>query len=92
MDKNAEDQLAEKERDYNQGFLDASELLLHQAQTLKDSVSEDKLYGKTLAAMESVYTSAVEQHLEDVRMRFGLFDLNAPTEQKKAEENKDAKQ
>lgn len=71
--QHAEDLLAEKDRDYTQGFLDATNLFNDYANRIMDSVPESKRFSSLLATIENVYSCALEQHEEHVKQRFGII-------------------
>jgi hypothetical protein len=71
--QHAEDLLAEKDRDYVQGFLDATLFLNDHAQDVMDAVPESKRFAALVSAVETVYSLALEQHREHIKQRFGIL-------------------
>jgi hypothetical protein len=71
--QHAEDLLAEKDRDYVQGFLDATLFLNGHAQDIMDTVPESKRFGALVSALETVYSLALERHEEQIKQRFGIL-------------------
>jgi hypothetical protein len=71
--QDAEDLLAEKDRDYVQGFLDATLFLNGHAQGIMDTIPESKRFAALLSALETVYSLALETHEEHIKQRFGII-------------------
>ena len=70
--KYAEDLLVEKDRDYVQGFLDATYLLNGYMQEITDKVPEDKRYDKLESVIEELFSSAAECYEDHIKKRFGI--------------------
>jgi hypothetical protein len=70
--KYAEDLLVEKDRDYVQGFLDATYLLNGYMQEITAKVSEDKRFDTLESVIEDLFSTAAECHEEHIKKRFGI--------------------
>ena len=71
--QHAEDLLVEKDRDYVQGFLDATLFLNGHTQEIIEAIPESKRFAKLCAALETLYSLALEQHQEHIKQRFAIF-------------------
>ena len=63
--------MEKNQSDYNQGFLDATELLLESSNKITDSgTPQEKRFSILISAIEHAYQCACELHVEDVKRHF----------------------
>ena len=70
--KYAEDLLVEKDRDYVQGFLDATSLLNGYMQEITAKVPEDKKYDRLESVIEELLSTAAECYEDHIKKRLGI--------------------
>lgn len=70
--KYAEDLLVEKDRDYVQGFLDATILLNGYMQEITAKVPEDKRFDTLESVIEDLFSTAAECYEDHIKKRFGI--------------------